>query len=1214
MAEPAASKTAAAPAEGGAVSASSQRCSSGAEAALLFWLTAATGNAVSASREDAGVSVAAAAAETTNSTTTSENALSSTNASIQQAGDAASAATSSSSPSHTASTPASASSQHLLAEASVSAPAPRVREAGVATASVVGEDDVHTCTAEARVAPPNKLCHMSSPRSCQRLVVHDVMPLFDALLVGQLGPVVIDIQLQGHARLLQHPQRFEATLQDYAKQSTGPLKEALNGVQPFFLLCNGADADSRKNEASAFNELEQADGTAALHATTHITAAAPSSSSFCLPLSAQSAALYTMDPSNHYPVVPLLAQLLRSPNVTKVLLHSRLLYRLLFLFLGTDRLDLQCVVDVATWSELGRQLRPSLVALHPIPVNGVAELADVQSALSVETRGFLDNEVRAMAQKYEPAWRQPQHHLKHSEAMAQNGTGGAADVLATREVSSDDDTTVYSSSSDSSSYQESHEGSSSSGDDDNCNGEENEKGKGEVDEGLSTASIGRSTRSREANNSVGDDNGNGQHDAVALLQSIVPIAQQPLNSDSRRCGCGKDSAKRSRSEKGIDRVPHQRKPKLHLHHRVSSADTAVLTNIYHGLKVLTLFYTEVLPKFFDNVTGVAGAPERGLRLAEMPSTPPATTTGAPSGPALRYRLSPSEWCVQRTYAAFLCEVMSYHGVFVNDGVFFSMSTVLDVQLRAVEDVAEHVLAALHERTSHHSSDDLLMVEESDAQASTSTCMNAAHFRRCIARVRGAAAPLMTHPKLDFSLLRALAEKAAAAEQDAEAAAQLRLSCQLVCIWIAFQERTEAKQKLTDMFSKVADRLQARVLERSQDSADTVDRFHAPSSWSEVCFSVHPTWTLHNASTGRIFSTAPNVQNLSKQPQLATFSVHALRASLAQSTDAPPSSATSVSPQTYGAVGVPSSEDVGRWMQLASPNTAASTLLFPEKPQWTLRHLYRAPPGCILLSFDFNQLELRVLAQLSGDAALQRHLSADVDVLTLTTAAVLRLPSAGHVQPHQRQAVKVIVYGLLYGMGPKTMEERIQKIRQHAHEEEEKTEEREEDTSRGESGDTRGGRAVSLTAHQLIARFHQVYPRVESYLRETRQDGLHLFSVETLSGRKSLADVTDANRRKQRAVAQAIQGGAADIVLCAMRAVHQQRHALVPYLPAAPFALLMTIHDELVYAVPRAAVDLVACAVKRIMEDQARVLRLAVPLPVTVRAGDNFGALEDYRSA
>ena len=86
--------------------------------------------------------------------------------------------------------------------------------------------------------------------------------------------------------------------------------------------------------------------------------------------------------------------------------------------------------------------------------------------------------------------------------------------------------------------------------------------------------------------------------------------------------------------------------------------------------------------------------------------------------------------------------------------------------------------------------------------------------------------MMTHPKLDFSLLRALAEKAAAAEQDAEAAAQLRLSCQLVCIWIAFQERTEAKQKLTDMFSKVADRLQARVLERSQDSADTVDRFHA----------------------------------------------------------------------------------------------------------------------------------------------------------------------------------------------------------------------------------------------------------------------------------------------------------------------------------------------------------------------------------------------------
>ncbi|KPI86977.1 putative DNA polymerase theta (polymerase domain only) [Leptomonas seymouri] len=1000
----------------------------------------------------------------------------------------------------------------------------------------------HRSTSEMATASANAP-PLSSSRPNRHLAVHDVMPLYDALLAGQLGPVVLDVQLQGHTRLLQHPQQFKATLQGYEKQSAGPLREALRNVQPFFLLCHHA-VEGRSSHSPSFSLQQVADN--ARVATTG-TAAPPSSTPTAAVLPTQ--VLYTMDPSSNYPVVPLLAQLLHSPSVTKVLLHSRLLYRLLFLFLGTDRVDIQQVVDLTTWSELGRQLRPSLATMYAIPVDGVVELANVQSALPNEVRQLLEEEMCTMAQQRRPALRGWQH-TNEDETDA-----------STTEDASEDQSVV------SSLYEDrSESGGNSSGSSDDDDGILNEATK--VPDARDTGKCG------------GEEDESSGEDAVRLLHTIVPIDRQPLHSVTAASKGGSAKRPRQRPRHG-HRRPGRQKRCLRLGN--SSTDNGALASVYHDLKSLTMFYTEVLPKFLDNVTGTV-APSAQAHMASFASSPPS--------PAVRCRLSPSEWCVQRTYAEFLCEAMTYHGVFVNDSVYYGMKTALGEQLQALEDLAEHVLAVL-ERGSSRNPDSV--------QTSVAACMTAEHIRQCLAR--GPAAMLLTaHPKLDVSLLHALA-KEAAAQQDTEGAVQLRLSCQLVCIWIAFQERTEVKQKITDMFGKVADRVQARVLEHPHDittAASAVDRRRSPSSWSEMCFSVHPTWTLHNASTGRIFSTLPNVQNLSRKPQLTTFTVRTLHATQAQGSETPP--------LPYGAVDVPLAEDVERWVRLTNVDAHASALLFLEQPRWTMRHLYRAPPGCVLASFDFNQLELRVLAQLSGDATLQQHLSSSVDVLTLTTASLLQLPSADCVQPHQRQAVKVIVYGLLYGMGPKAMEERIRRLQQESP----LSAQGNVDGGGDNTNRNTAGRVVPLTAHQLIARFHQVYPRVEGYLREVRQEGLHHFSVETLSGRKSLAHATDANRRKQRAVAQAIQGGAADIVLCAMRAVHQQRHTILPYLPAAPLALVMAIHDELIYAVPRIAVDAVARTVKRILENQARAMRLAVPLLVSVRVGKNCGALEEYR--
>ncbi|AYU79173.1 DNA polymerase theta (polymerase domain only), putative [Leishmania donovani] len=1000
-------------------------------------------------------------------------------------------------------------------------------------------------TADAPPTPgtehPAPLPHLSWGTGPRRLVVADAVPLFDSLLAGRLGPVAVDVQLQGHTRLSQQPQQFEAALQAYERQSTGALREALSSVQPFFLLCNaGGGADMRVNHSEASGGGMDDDG----HPQPAHGAAVLSNSSV----------LYTMDPASNYPVLPLLAQLLRAPQVTKLLLHSRLLYRLLFLFLGTDRVELSSVVDLPTWAALGQQLRPSLALLFHLPIEGVASLSDITAVLPSEARQLLHEETQSMAQK------QPLH--------------------ATRPVGSESDSELDS-------VQEaSTDGSDGAGD--------------KEDGGDDARREGGDARAVAADGTAEDE----PADAVQLLQRIRPLAEQPLGGNSRNAsGADFDSAARAvgvkrrllRSRQRHRRRRYDSGPSLS---SSSCANAPALADVYHGLRTITLFYVHVLSRLLDVVdpgaTGVA-APSAGIAALSLATSRCGGDAIASPVSAVRYRFSPSELCALRTYADFLCELMAYHGVFVNDTVAHGMLTALDVQMAAIEDLGLRVAVAVLAATEP-------AVPSAIAEKAEGRQWSIEMVYKCLARLTAAATTPEMPRAVNAHYLRLLA--AQAKQSSCARAEQLRLGCQLVCVWMAYLDRATTRNRLHDMFRKVADKLHVCVLEKPRDSAVEDGPAVSDASTaqvSRVCYSMHPNWVLHNKSTGRIFSALPNVQNLPKQPPRTTFPIHALSATPSRN------SGGDESLRPYGYVDPPTEEDVDRWLSLAEAAAVdqASSVqfpLFPENPQWTLRHLYCAPPGCLLASFDFNQLELRLLAHLSGDAALQEHLSANVDVLALVTASVLRLPSIDHVRPQQRQAVKVIVYGLLYGMGPESMDVRIKKIN--------------EEFATSEQQQHRGEAASSapapMAARDLLRRFHRVYPRIENYLRETRQEALRSFAVETLSGRKSLIAEKDANRRRQRAIAQAVQGGAADVLHSAMRAVHQQRHSFLPYLPAAPLALVMSIHDELVYAVPRVAIEEVVRGVQRILEDQARVLRLAVPLPVSARVGHCLGELAEFR--
>ncbi|KAG5477979.1 hypothetical protein LSCM4_05375 [Leishmania orientalis] len=1042
-----------------------------------------------------------------------------------------------------------ASPEALAAAAAAAASSPLAQTLTAAPLSPPGEvrGDGDTCgstrtadlldnpRAERSIQPP-PLARGTGPR--RHLVVADAMPLFGALLAGRLGPVAVDVQLQGHTRLLKHPQQFEAALKAYERQSAGELREALSSVQPFFLLCNaGGGADLRVVHSEASGGGIDGD----VHPQPALGPEAPSTSPV----------LYTMHPAKNYPVLPLLAQLLRAPQVTKLLLHSRLLYRLLFLFLGTDRVDLCSVVDLLTWAALGQQLQPSLALLFHLPLEGIECLSQMSAVLPSEAQQLLDEETQSIAQQ----WLQEQLSLEEDWLM-RNKDGSGSDR---REGASAD---------------------SSSAADDSEDGAE----IGHDECGTTRAVTEDQAAEYES------------IDAVQLLHRIQPLAEQPLNG---HCGSGAASinlgsaARTAGVKRCLSRSSQQQRRRRHNSDPPplpsSHADSSALADICYGLKAVSLFFTHVLSRLLDVVD--PGATGMAKPLVGVAGASPAST--------VRYRFSPSELCALRTYADFLCELMAYHGVFVNDTVTHEMLAMLDVQMATIEDLGLRVTAALLATTEPAA----LGAAPTEAKG-RKWCVET--ILECLTRLAGAVTPSEVPRVPNVHCLRLLAAQARHSS-DARAA-QLRLGCQLVCAWMAYQDRATAKSRLHDVFSKVSDKLHVRVLEQPCDAAASSCAATSTASTapvSQVCYSVHPDWVLHNTSTGRIFSAQPNVQNLPKQPPRTTFPMHAL-----STTQSSKSGCGDESLRPYGYVDSPSVEDVDRWLSLAEAGLAdhaspAPSLLFPEHPHWTLRHLYCAPPGCVLVSFDFNQLELRLLAHLSGDAALQEHLSANVDVLALVTASVLRLPSIQRVHPQQRQAVKVVVYGLLYGMGPESMDLRIRKMSEEfsAAEQQQQQQPREEEAL--------SSAPAPISARDLLKRFYHVYPRIESYLRETRQEALRSFAVETLSGRKSLVAETDANRRKQRAVAQAVQGGAADVLHSAMRAVHQQRHSLLPYLPAAPLALVMSIHDELVYAVPRVAIEEVVRGVQRILEDQARVLRLAVPLPVSVRVGHSFGELTEF---
>jgi DNA polymerase I len=236
----------------------------------------------------------------------------------------------------------------------------------------------------------------------------------------------------------------------------------------------------------------------------------------------------------------------------------------------------------------------------------------------------------------------------------------------------------------------------------------------------------------------------------------------------------------------------------------------------------------------------------------------------------------------------------------------------------------------------------------------------------------------------------------------------------------------------------------------------------------------------------------------------------------------------------------------------------------------VREAFVAAPGCVIASADYSQIELRIMAHISDDAALLKAFHDGLDVHRATASEVFGV-AVDQVSSEQRRYAKTINFGLIYGMSA--------------------------------FGLARALGIDNTAAKNYIARYFERFSGVKDYMESTRALARKQGYVETVFGRRlQLAGITTAKGAQlaglERAAINApMQGTAADLIKLSMNKVQQVLDA-----EQRGTKMIMQVHDELVFEVPQTEVDWLKAEVPRLM---AGVADLKVPLLAEVGVGPNW---------
>ena len=236
----------------------------------------------------------------------------------------------------------------------------------------------------------------------------------------------------------------------------------------------------------------------------------------------------------------------------------------------------------------------------------------------------------------------------------------------------------------------------------------------------------------------------------------------------------------------------------------------------------------------------------------------------------------------------------------------------------------------------------------------------------------------------------------------------------------------------------------------------------------------------------------------------------------------------------------------------------------------IRRAFRAEPGNLLVSADYSQIELRILAHYSGDDALTEAFQKGEDVHLSTAAEIFELEPR-EVTTEMRRQAKTINFGIIYGMSAFRLAKDLG--------------------------------IPQKKGRQILERYFDRYGGVRAYMEETPKQGREQGFVTTLLNRKRfLPDLKSRNRNvrqfaERTAINTPIQGSAADIIKMAMIRIDAKLER-----KSLPARMIMQVHDELVFEVEASSAKDVATLVQQEMES---VVSLAVPLVVQVGIGANW---------
>jgi DNA polymerase-1 len=246
----------------------------------------------------------------------------------------------------------------------------------------------------------------------------------------------------------------------------------------------------------------------------------------------------------------------------------------------------------------------------------------------------------------------------------------------------------------------------------------------------------------------------------------------------------------------------------------------------------------------------------------------------------------------------------------------------------------------------------------------------------------------------------------------------------------------------------------------------------------------------------------------------------------------------------------------------------------------IRRAFIAEPDHVLLSIDYSQIELRIVAHIAEDQAMIQAFLEDQDIHATTAAAVGNI-NLDQVTPEMRRNAKAINFGLIYGMSA--------------------------------FGLTRTTELTLAEAENFVKAYFDRFPGVHNYLEQTRQSVEHEGYVATLLGRKryfpqlaqgSSTSEVIRSRALREAINAPIQGSAADIIKLAMLRLPDRLQA-----EGLSARMLLQVHDELVFECRQSELNSTAELVQQVMQ---AAYELRVPLKTDAKAGENWADMKAFK--